>query len=382
MVVCTRLGGGIMKEGKKVISKNIKGTRKTLSKKNNFLKRLVELIKNHKIISISILALVIILIITLYIVNYISYQTKIITINKIDYTKSDFAIYLYSAKYNYFGNDAEITEDDLKVIVDEENKKTVSDQLKETALNDIKTASAIRELANKYNITLSDSDYDELDSEKKEFIKQLGGNRKFKKFLGDNNTNEEAYDKMSETDKLYKKTLENIFSEGKINDLTEEEIEEANTNYSSKYLQIKQVILTIIDIDSGKSLSSTTINQKETLAKNIVEEANNGTNFDDLIQKYSEDAIDKEPPYDLYYKSGELLSELESAILELKPGEVSKPIKTKYAYHVIQRQALDESKLDDYYDDLREDKCIDELKSYLEDLQIVYHDAYDKLKIK
>ena len=371
-----------VKKEEKVISKNTKGTRKKISKKDNLFKRFIKLIKNHKIIVVSILALVIICIITLHIINYMSYQTKVITINKNDYTKSDFAIYLYSAKFNYFDNVDKITEDDLNVIYDEDTKMTVKEYLKEIALSDIKTAVSIKELANKYDISLSSNDLDELDEEKETFIKNLGGKKEFKKLLKENNTTEDAYDKMAETDKLYKKVLSSIFAEGKINDLTEEEIEEAKTNYESKYFKIKQVILTIIDVNTGKSLNSTTINQKDTLANNIVAEAVKGTSFDELIKKYSEDAIDKEGPYDLYYKTGELLTELENKVLVLKPGEVSKPIKTKYAYHIIQKQELDNGMLDNYYDELREEKCIEELKVYLEKLQIVYHDAYDKIKIK
>ena len=101
-----------------------------------------------------------------------------------------------------------------------------------------------------------------------------------------------------------------------------------------------------------------------------------------MIKKYSEDAIDKEPPYDLYYKSGELLTELENTVLELKPSEVSEVIKTDYAFHIIEKQELDDEKLNDYYDDLREEKCIDELKDNIDKLQIIYHDAYENIKIK
>lgn len=370
------------KKEEKVISKNTKGTRKKDSKKNNQFKRFINLVKNHKFIWLSILVLVILCIITLHIINYMSYQTKVITINKNDYTKSDFAIYLYSAKFNYFDNVEEITEDDLNVIYDEDSKMTVKEYLKEVALSDIKTAASIKELANKYDISLSSNDLDELDEEKETFIKNLGGKKEFKKLLKENNTTEDAYDKMAKTDKLYKKVLNSIFAEGKINDLTGDEIEKAKIDYESKYFKIKQVILTIIDVNTGKSLTSTTINQKETLANNIVEAAKKGTSFDELIKKYSEDAIDKEGPYDLYYKTGELLTELENKVLVLKPGEVSKPIKTKYAYHIIEKQKLDNGMLDSYYDELREEKCIEELKVYLEKLQIVYHDAYEKIKIK
>lgn len=203
----------------KVISKNIKGTRKNLSKKKSLLARFIDLIKKYKIISSSILGLIIILIITPFIINYISYNPKVITINNTDFYENDFSIYLFSAKYNYFNGNTDVTENDLKVIYDEETKLTVGDYLKEVALSDIKTASAIKELANKYSISLSDNDLEEIEKEKDVFIKSVGGKKDFKKFLNDNNTNEEAYDNMSRTDKLYKKIIKNIFADGKINDL-------------------------------------------------------------------------------------------------------------------------------------------------------------------
>lgn len=364
----------------KVISKNIKGTRKKLSKKKNIFTKFINLIKNNKIIFLIIIVLIISIVSLLFFVNF-DKNENVLTINNIDYTEKDFSIYLFSAKYNYFDGKTDINENDLKVIYDEESKLTVGEYLKEVALSDIKTASAIKELANKYNISLNDSDLEELEQEKTNFIKSLGKQNDFKKFLEENDTNEEAYDNMAKTDKLYKKLIKNIFSEGKQNDLTLEELEQAKSKYQTEYFKIKQIILTIIDVNTGKSLSTTTINQKETLANNIVLEAKK-IPFDDLIKNYSEDAVDKEAPYDTYYKKGELLKDLESVVLELNPGEVSKPIKTKYAYHIIQKQELDDKKLEDYYNELREDKCIEELKEKIKKLQIIYRDAYENIKIK
>ena len=77
-----------------------------------------------------------------------------------------------------------------------------------------------------------------------------------------------------------------------------------------------------------------------------------------------------------------MLSDLEKVLENLKPGEISKPIKTKYAYHIIQKIELDDSKLNDYYDDLREEKCINDLKEYIDNLKIVYHEAYEKIEVK
>jgi len=364
-----------------VISKNTKG-KKLKSKEGSMLNSFVSFIKKNVK---SIVGLVIVLIVLVFILLGLkdSAMEKVVTIDGQVYTKSDFMIYLYSAKYNYFDDELEnITDDDLNIVIDDENNVTVREYLKKLAISDIKTAAAIKNLASDNNIILTKEDYQQLEEEKLAFIEELGGKKEFKKFLNSNKTSEESYDKMSETDKLYKKILKSIYGKDKLKDLTEEEYKEADESYKTNYIKVKQIILATIDINTGKSLNVTSVNQKQTLAKTIVEKAKSGTNFDELIKKYSEDAEEKEAPYDIYYKKGELLSELETAIFSLEEGAISEPIQTKYAIHVVQKQKLDDSKLNEYYDSLREDKCIKDLKEYLDNLKVIYHGAYDNLKIK
>lgn len=364
----------------KVISKNTKGKETKKTKKGN--KKLFDFFKNHLKLVIGFVIGLVVLLIILFSCKSASVNAKVVTIDGNMYTKSDFMIYLYSAKYNYFGSELDnITKDDLDVVMSDNEDMTVRDYLKDVAMSDIKTASAIRKLASDNNIELTEKDYLDLKNEKESFISELGGNKEFKKFLKSNNTTEESYDKMSESDKLYKKLLTNLYGEDKLKDLTDEEIEDANESYESNYVKIKQIILATIDVNTGKSLSVTAVNQKETLAKTIIAETES-TKFDDLIKKYSEDAEDKEAPYDVYYKKGELLSELEDVAFSLEVGAISKPIQTKYAIHIIEKQELDDGKLSEYYDDLREEKCIDDIKEYLDNLKIVYHSAYENIKIK
>lgn len=366
----------------KVISKNTKGGKTSKTKKGSIFKTLIDFFKNHLKLVIGFVLGLVVLLIILFSCKNASINAKAVTINGNLFTKSDFMIYLYSAKYNYFGGSLDnITDDDLNVVISDEEDITVREYLKEVAMSDIKTASAVRKLASDNNIELTEKDYEDLKKEKDSFISELGGKKEFNKFLKSNNTTEESFDKMSESDKLYKKLLSNLYGKDKLKDLTEEEINDANESYSSNYVKIKQIILATIDVNTGKSLSITAVNQKEALAKTIIADTKT-VNFDDLIKKYSEDAEGKEAPYDIYYKKGELLSELEDVAFSLEVGQISKPIQTKYAIHIIQKQELDNAKLEEYYDDLREEKCIEDIKEYLDNLKIVYHDAYDKIKIK
>lgn len=366
----------------KVIS--MKGERKPLIKKTKKTQNIyLSFLNKYKLYFILLILLIIVSFSIIFGINKYKNNTKVITIDNYTYTKSDYMIYIYSAKYNYYKDKVnEISSTDLDVMYDDESKMTVRDYLKEVAINDIKTASAIKNIADKNNIELTIEDKEELDKEKKSFIKSLGGNKEYKKFLKKNNTTNTSYDKMSETDKLYKRIIKKIYGENKRNDLTEEEKTNGNETYKENYIKLKQIILTTVDLNTGKSLTDTAINQKERLATSIVDEAKNGVSFDELIKKYSEAYDEDETNFELYYKKGELLSELESEVLKLSPGEVSKPIKTDYAYHIIERLELDDKKLNDYYDDLREEKCANDIKETIKELKIIYHDAYEKIKIK
>jgi peptidyl-prolyl cis-trans isomerase SurA len=62
-----------------------------------------------------------------------------------------------------------------------------------------------------------------------------------------------------------------------------------------------------------------------------------GENFIDLIKKYSQDEESVENDGELgWFKIGELRDEYERAALALKPGEISKIVKTDIGYHIIQ----------------------------------------------
>lgn len=337
-----------------------------------------------RIIYLSILVAAIILCIFLVGKLIKAKDTKLLLIDGEAVTKSQFNIYAYAAKYNYFGSDlSKISDDDLDVVYDEASNTTIRAYLKTVALSDLKTSYAIKTLADKFDVKLNDDDYAKIKTDKEDFISELGGNKAFRNFLKENGTTETAYDDMAKSDVLYQKILDEKYSKGKINDLTPQEYESAKNEYPFEYYKIKQIILTTIDLNTGKSLSNIAINQKETLANYVASLANKkGQNFDDLITKYSEDADNKQPPYDLYYKKGTLLTELEKALQDLSIGSVSAPIRTKYAFHIMLKEKLDDAKLEDYYESLREKKYIKDLKEVIDNQKIVYYKAYENTKIE
>ena len=61
-------------------------------------------------------------------------------------------------------------------------------------------------------------------------------------------------------------------------------------------------------------------------------------------------------------------------------NDVSEVIQTNYAFHIIKKLELDDSKYSEYLDKLREEKALKDIKETLDTLKLIYRDAYKKLK--
>ncbi len=71
-------------------------------------------------------------------------------------------------------------------------------------------------------------------------------------------------------------------------------------------------------------------------AEKIRERALKGEDFASLARKYSADIGTKDRGGDLgFFTRGQMIEEFEKAAFALKPGEVSKPIRTSFGYHII-----------------------------------------------
>lgn len=356
----------------------VKEPKKVGSKIKGFFKKIFNFIKSHKYI-FGILSGLIVLIIFYLIYLSISLGFTVVTIDETKFTKADLNMQLYNLKYSYFGKESyEISDATLDEQITSLNM-TVGEYLKQQAVEELKILTAVERIAEDNNISLSDEDYEELEENKEEVISNVGGKSEFKKLLRKNNITEAAYDKFYYINKLYDKVFEELYSSGKKNDLTTEEKESAKEEYFEKYLKIQQIVLAKIDVSTGSDLSDTITNQKETLANSILTEARNGADFEDLIIKYSEEAQEK-GNNTYYYAKGDLLENIESVVVGLGTGSISDVIETDYAFHIVKRLELDDSKLENYYDIVRNNKLVDDIQDMIEDYKIFYENSYKKIK--
>lgn len=362
------------KKGSKSVTSE-KGEVVTKSKPNIF-KTIWNFVMKHKIRFGIFLIIILIIIFTLLFLK-LSLNFTAITINDDKYSKADMNMSLYNLKYNYFGKDAsEIPDATLEEQLSSVGM-TVSEYLKSEAVNELKYRSVIKKIADDNNITLTEEEKEEINSNIKSVINSFGSHGKFKKFLSKNKITEKAYKSYLESDKLYDKVFEELYASGKKNYLTDEEIKKETSNYYKEYYKVNQIVLGIVDTNTLESLTDTVINQKKTLIETILEKAKSGVDFEELVKKYSEEASSDN---NLYFTKDDVLEEVYNAVDSLKEDEISEIIKTKYAYSIIKRLKLDDKKLDEYLEKKAKIKFNNDITTKAEDYKVFYENAYKKIK--
>ena len=72
-------------------------------------------------------------------------------------------------------------------------------------------------------------------------------------------------------------------------------------------------------------------------AQTILDELNSGIKFADLAKKHSECPSKKKGGSLGEFGRGQMVREFDRAVFALKVGEVSKPVQTKFGWHIIER---------------------------------------------
>ena len=374
----TKTKNAVVKNTPKKGSKSVTSVKeeKVTKSKPNIFKTIWNFVMKHKIIFGIFLIIILIIIFTLLFLK-LSLNFTALTINDDKYSKADMNMSLYNLKYNYFGKDAsEIPDATLEEQLSSVNM-TVSEYLKSEAVNELKYRSSIKKIANDNNITLTEEEKKEINSNIKSVINSFGSHGKFKKFLSKNKITEKAYKSYLESDKLYDKVFEELYASGKKNYLTDEEIKKETSNYYKEYYKANQIVLGIVDTNTLESLTDTVINQKKTLIETILKEAKSGVDFEELVKKYSEEASSDN---NLYFTKDDVLEEVYNAVDSLKEDEISDIIKTKYAYSIIKRLKLDDKKLDEYLEKKAKIKFNNDITTKAEDYKVFYENAYKKIK--
>jgi peptidyl-prolyl cis-trans isomerase SurA len=95
-----------------------------------------------------------------------------------------------------------------------------------------------------------------------------------------------------------------------------------------------------------KNASNDIIKKVMLKASDVIAEARSNANFAEMAKKYSDDPGAKENGGDLgTFKKGDMLPEIESAVITMKPGEVSDIVTTASGFHIIKLEEKNPGKV-------------------------------------
>ena len=137
-------------------------------------------------------------------------------------------------------------------------------------------------------------------------------------------------------------------------EVTAKEIEEYYETESDQYFEPKKVKARHILLKSeNKEKDAEVLKQAEAL----VAQASKGDDFEKLAKKNSDDKATADKGGDLgYFKKGDMTKPFEEAAFAMKPGDISKPVKSQFGWHIIKVEDVKEART----------KPLDEVKESIE----------------
>ncbi|MCX8084574.1 MAG: SurA N-terminal domain-containing protein [Calditerrivibrio sp.] len=132
--------------------------------------------------------------------------------------------------------------------------------------------------------------------------------------------------------------------------LSEQELQSYYLKNKDKYNQTEQIKARHILIKIDNFQDNTSLSKALSKAEDIYKKAKSGAKFEDLAREFSDD-ISKNNGGDLgFVKRGMMVKEFEDALFALKEGEISKPVKTPFGYHIIKNEKYIPNKTFTYED--------------------------------
>jgi len=199
-------------------------------------------------------------------------------------------------------------------------------QYGQETLNTLISEKIIKLEIKKHNIEVPEEDVEE---EFQKLVEQYGGQEQFEQIFESYGYNQNDIKEDIKMNLQLKKLLEPKIT------IAEEEMKEYFETNKATYDTKEQVKVSHILVET------------EAKAQEVRNKLLAGADFAELAKKYSTDTSNNENGGELgFFSKGDMTAEFENVAFALKVGEVSEPVKTEYAYHIIkveEKQAVKEA---------------------------------------
>lgn len=199
--------------------------------------------------------------------------------------------------------------------------------------------------ADELGISITESD---IDKGVQDFIKsRFNGKRKdFEKALKAQDFPEEEFRKTIRVSVLSQKIFDRVTKDVEVTDaeLRANYTENIASYQTAESREVRHILICVgtSSAPSGATCSDLAQREQVDFPKSKVEidriyaQLQGGSNFASLAKQYSDDEGSKAAGGKLTISRGQTVPEFDKKAFELKTGEISRPVKTTYGYHVIQ----------------------------------------------
>ena len=290
-------------------------------------------------------------------------DATVMTVNGDEVSNAEYRYYFNSLKANVdAGDDSYWQENEDQIVA-----------LKTAAANYILQTFAVRELAEQEGITLTEGDQEALDNTMESMKTQYGDADALAQALEENNLTTEVFRKNLEDNLLNQKLFDHLYGDQIMEQVSDD-----------TWFCAKHILIQYDDPDAE------THEEELEAARNLLERARNGEDFDQLIADYGEDPGMTEQPDGYYFDlngntpdGGSLVEEFYKGAQALEINGISEPMATDYGYHIIKRVPLDM----DYIEQNRTSFATAEmdgeyaglLNDQMQQLEIDYANIYSKI---
>ena len=219
--------------------------------------------------------------------------------------------------------------------------QTIKDLVKQGALTLTQQQLGLEAMAEKYGVTLSDAELDELAAIRAQTVEAVGGEEAYLAEIDKMGLREETYDRLVSSSYLYN-------SLGILYDTPGSALyadTAALMRYAAEqgYITADHILIKTVD-DQMQPLDEETAAAQKALAEDILSQLKAGDGsymaFATLADQYSEDPGRLSNPTAYTFTTGEMVEEFDSAARALAEGETSGIVESAYGYHIIYRLSL------------------------------------------
>lgn len=288
------------------------------------------------------------------IINPITIDTELDNINVMTIGSYSFSLAdyrnCYADFYKKYGNDT---------------TTAVSSKLDVTEY--LKSFAGIKMVADKFDVSISSNQL--IDLLEKYYYSRVYYGSSYESLLEQNNTTDKSNLSNSVLSLFYTQAFIDVFGKNAVLGFTNQDV----LTLAKDYICAKHILI-----------SNETDNALE-LANQVLDLANNGADFDELISKYGQDPGMNSSPNGYYFTKGMMVKEFEDAAYALSEGQISDIVKTDYGYHIIKRMQFDDNaflKTNEAVQlayNLNIQKGISYFESLTSDIQVVYSPDFERL---